>query len=70
MFQREFGALPEVEIHRHKRQHELPRSGDGEGELQKSGEEEPLKETAAATRGDLSGLEEVSTVALECTVRV
>ena len=47
-------ALSDVEIHRHKRQHELELSGE---ELQKHEEEEALKETA---RGNSSGLEEVS----------
>ena len=56
--QRECTLLSEVEIHRHKRQHEL--SGD---ELQKHDEEEePLKETE---RGNSSGLEEVSAAAFE-----
>ena len=53
-FQRQRVLFPEVEIHRHKRQHELP-SGGGET-LQKS-REEPLEESAA--KENSSGIQEV-----------
>ena len=53
-FQRQQVLFPEVEIHRHKRQHELP-SGGGDT-LQKS-REEPLEEGAA--KENSTGIQEV-----------
>ena len=53
-FQRQRVLFPEVEIHRHKRQHELP---SVEGETLQKSREEPLEETAA--KENSTGIQEV-----------